>query len=259
MTQSTTADRWQDCDLAVVDVETTGLDPRNDRIIEIAVIHMRGGETIESWGRLIDPGIPIPEDVVKLTGITQAQVDGQPRFEALAAEIRARLEGKVAVAYNLPFDRGFITAELERAGTTWPDVPALDPLVFARELQKEAGSKRLGSVAERLGIELKEAHRATDDARVAGLVLYAFRGQIPDRLEELVALQQVWSQRQERELAARRRRRGGEDAFAELQPKASGPVGDGTLIALGPAYVYGDEPDPIRFFYKQLPDIGARR
>ena len=72
---------WFDADLAVVDVETTGLKAAQERIIEIGIVHMRAGEIIESWGQLIDPERAIPEEVVKLTGIQQEQVDKAKSLE----------------------------------------------------------------------------------------------------------------------------------------------------------------------------------
>lgn len=253
------SERWYESDLAVVDVETTGLDPKTDRVIEVGIVHMRAGVIEESWGRLIDPECEIPPEVVKLTGIEPEDCAGQPRFADLAGEIRSRLEGRIVVAYNLEFDKGFIRAELERAGTTWPDGPALDPLVFARELQRDDGSKRLGRVAGRLGIELAEAHRAVNDAEVAGKVLYAFTEQLPPRLADLEVLQRQWSVQQEQQMAARRRRRGvfGDDSLDDGGGLQTIETGAG--IVLGPAYIYGSEPDPLRFLYGQLPDVGAAR
>jgi len=253
------SEHWYDADLAVVDVETTGLDPQTDRVIEVGIVHMRAGEIIERWGQLIDPGREIPPEVVKLTGIQPEDLVGKPRFADIASEVSARLEGRVLVAYNLAFDSTFIRNELKRADTHFPEGPALDPLVFARELQKSDGSKRLAKVAERLGIRLEEAHRAVNDAEVAGQVLYAFRDQLPPRLEDLTILQQQWSVLQEQQMAARRRMRGAEErSSAFQQAPAAAPTSTDELV-LGPAYIYGSEPDPVRFFYGQLPDVGARR
>ena len=255
------AEMWFDADLAVVDVETTGLSAATDRVIEVGIIHMRAGEVIESWGRLIDPKCSIPQEVVALTGIKQEDVDGQPTFAELAEEIHSRLVGKVLVAYNLAFDEGFIRTELERTGRSLPDVPKLDPLVFARELQKNAGSKKLGKVAERFGIELSDAHRAVNDAEVAGKVLYAFREQLPPRLDDAATLSATWSKQQEEKMATRRRWRGQLVDDAPAQSAAAQSIGDEDSeddIVLGPAYVYGTEPDPIRFFYGLLPDAGVR-
>ncbi len=253
-------EQWFEADIAAVDVETTGLNPENDRVIEIGIIHMRGGEVLDRYSQLIEPGIPIPEEVVKLTGIQPDDVKGQPRFEEIAADVRARLEGKVVVAYNLSFDKKFISSELVRANTTWPEGPCLDPLVFARELQRNDGSKRLEAVAKRLGIALDNAHRAADDAEVAGRVLYAFRDQLPPMLNDLVQLQEQWSVQQEQQMAAWRRRRGkeGPDVFADAKTTAPSPSTDTNQVVLGPAYIYGNEPDPVRYFYKQIANTGSR-
>lgn len=253
------AAQWYEADLAVVDVETTGLDSSKDRIIEIAVVHMRAGQMIERWSTLVDPGIAIPDEVVAITGITSEMVKGAPRFHDVAADVLARLEGRLFVAYNHLFDRGFVSNELERVGRSMPDTPCLDPLVFAREFQKDDGSKKLGKVAERLGITLSEAHRAANDAEVAGFILYAFRDKLPPYVEDIVALQEQWSVQQEQVLAQRRAWRAGGSA----EPAAAvGSVGANRTIdgfVLGPAYIYGAEPDPIRFFYGLLPDVGSTK
>ena len=106
-----------------------------------------------------------------------------PRFEAVAHEIAAALLGSIPAAYNAPFDRAFLVNEFARAGHgtagEGPRPPALrrdvewvDPLVWARELQREERSKALGEVAARLGVALENAHRASDDAEAALRVLY---------------------------------------------------------------------------------------
>ena len=173
--------------LAVIDVETTGLEPEEDRIIEIGIIRFEQGEVVESYGELIDPGCELPEEVTEITGIEPADLEGKPRFEELAGPIHERLQGVGIVAYNLSFDRGFVAAELERCGRSWPeDAPTLDPLIFARQFFKNHPRKNLGSIAKLLGIPLEEAHRATHDATVAGHVLYAFEDRLPERLEDLL-------------------------------------------------------------------------
>lgn len=252
------AENWFDADIAIFDVETTGFSSEDDRVIEIGIVHMRAGELIDSYGQLIDPKRAIPPEVIKLTGISQEDVDGQPTFKDVAQTIADKLAGKVLCAYNHEFDMGFIRAELKRAGIAVPEAPCLDPLVFAREIQKEHGSKKLGKVAERLGISLEGAHRAVNDAEATGHVLYAFRAELPPRLHDLLELQKHWALQQEQLMAMRRRWRGDQQAGADLQTTVS-TVATEDGIVLGPAYIYGNEPDPIRFFYSQLPDVGATR
>ncbi|MBL8787992.1 MAG: 3'-5' exonuclease [Deltaproteobacteria bacterium] len=245
--------RFLDCPTAVIDVETTGLDPRVDRIIEIAVIHMQGGVVIDRYATLVNPEQDVPEEVQRLTGIEPAQLTNAPRFAEIAAEVRARLEGKVFVAYNLAFDRAFVHEELGRAGLDLPSRRYVDPLVFVRELHKSEGSKRLTAVAERLGIPLASAHRAADDAEAAGLVLYALLPRLPERLGELVMLQQQWEITQKNEMANWKGDRGGgaiDQGIGQTLDRGN---------ALGPAYVYGDDTDPVRAMFVHLPDAGAAR
>ena len=243
---------WTTCAIASVDVETTGLDPSTDRVIEIAIIHMRDGEITDRWSSLVDPGCPIPEEVTRITGLKGSDIEGAPSFADIKDEVEARLAGHVFVAYNLDFDRAFIKNELERAGGTWKEVPYLDPLIFARELHRNQGSKRLVSVAERMGIEIGQAHRAEDDAVAAGHVLYKFAPQLPASLEDLQTLQGQWATQQENERAGWRNRREN-----TIESVIGGSEKRGN--ALGPAYVYGDETDPVRAMFHHLPDSGSRR
>jgi DNA polymerase-3 subunit epsilon len=178
---------WDGIPVALVDVETTGRDPSSDRVVEVGVVVGRGGDVIARYNWLINPGVPIPDDAREVHGISDADVKDSPRFEAIAHEIAAALSGCIPGAYNAAFDRAFLHAEFGRASLlagqalrgTRPEVPALrrdvewlDPLVWARELQREEKSKALGEVAARLGVKLETAHRAANDAEAALVVFY---------------------------------------------------------------------------------------
>jgi DNA polymerase-3 subunit epsilon len=113
-------------------------------------------------------------------------VRDKPPFSAIAAELLDVLAGYIPLAYNAEFDRAFLAAELERVSAE-PDVAApavrravdwIDPLVWAREIQRHEKSKALSDVCARLGIELKRAHRATDDAEAALRVMGTFFGEL---------------------------------------------------------------------------------
>jgi DNA polymerase III subunit epsilon len=165
-------------------VETTGRDASIDRVVEIGIAVGRHGDLIARYNWLIQPGIPIPAEAHAVHGIGDADVKDAPRFEAVAHEIAAALAGCIPAAYNAPFDRAFLMNEFARAASgaapaTGPLPPALrreiewvDPLVWAREIQREERSKALGEVAARLGVKLEQAHRASDDAEAALRVLY---------------------------------------------------------------------------------------
>jgi DNA polymerase III subunit epsilon len=249
MAPMNTADPWQRVPIAAIDVETTGFDIGRDRVIEIGVVHMSEGRITERYGQLVNPGIPIPRAVRELTGIEQEDVDDAPPFAAVAQELWGRLEGRCIVAYNLGFDRAFVTAELERCGLRWPRTPTLDPLVFARALLPWLKRKTLGEVAAELGVDLREAHRAKDDAEAAGLVLYAFGDRLPADLDSLLTLQGQWERTQEHSAAIRRGR--------DLAFDGAGAA-ETLVIALGPAYLYGDEVDPYRALLRALPDARTK-
>lgn len=242
-------ENWADLDLAVLDVETTGLDPAQDRIIEIGILRFVGGEVVDKYEQLIDPGCEVPQEVVDLTGIKPEDLEGKPRFEQVAHDVHGWLQGVGIVAYNLSFDKGFIAAELERCGLAWPEqAPTFDPLIFARQFFKNLGRKNLGRIAKELGIEAKEAHRATEDARVAGRVLFAFADRLPTNLNDVQVLQAQWEMAQAQ--AMKWRRSSSSDSIAD----AFGEQAAG----LGPGYIYGDEADPFRALYTSVPEAKDR-
>jgi DNA polymerase-3 subunit epsilon len=172
---------WLDAPIAFIDTETTGRDPNIDRIVEVGIVLGIGGkvEWRKSW--LLNPGFPIPEESASVHGIRDADVADKPSIAEVMPEILAALEGAIPAAYNAEFDRAFFRAELARSNVGAQKLPPamrrdvewLDPLVFARELYRDEQSRALGEMATRLGITLANAHRATDDAEAALMVLYA--------------------------------------------------------------------------------------
>ncbi len=243
---STWPELWKDLPLAVIDVETTGFDAEQDRIIEIAIIRFEGGQVVDTYGQLVQPHMTVPDEVIAITGIKNEDLIGQPSFEQVAHEIHTRLQGVGIVAYNLSFDRGFVSKELERCGLSWPaDAPTLDPLIFARQFFKNSPRKNLGTISKLLGIPLEEAHRATHDATVTGHVLFAFTDRLPERLADLQVLQRQWEAAQASEMS---NWRGGGFSLGGASAAGTQPIG------LGPAYIYGDEADPLRALFMSVPE-----
>lgn len=199
---------WRELPLVVMDFETTGLDPAAHRVIEVGIVRFERGEVAERWGTLVQPGFPIPDEVVGITSITDEMLRDKPTFRDVAWEVYGRLRDRVVVAYNLPFDMGFLRSEFTRAGLSTPEVPGLDPLVWARALIPNARSRKLGALCELLGIDLRQAHRAVDDAEAAGRVLLRLGEKVPPTLGELLTIQRSWSDEQERAFAEKRGRKG---------------------------------------------------
>lgn len=171
---------WQEIDVALLDVETTGRDASVDRVVEVGIVVGRNGDVVARYNWLIHPGMPIPAEVTAIHGITDEMVKDKPRFEDVAAEIAQALRGCIPAAYNALFDRAFMMSEFSRAKAATSGIPALtrevewiDPLVWARDIQHDEKSRSLGDVAARLGVKLEQAHRASDDAEAALRVMYA--------------------------------------------------------------------------------------
>jgi DNA polymerase III subunit epsilon len=171
---------WQEIDIALLDVETTGRDASVDRVVEVGIVVGRNGDVVARYNWLIHPGMPIPAEVTAVHGITDEMVKDKPRFEDVSSEIAQALRGCVPAAYNALFDRAFMMGEFARAKADGSGVPALtrdvewiDPLVWARDIQHDEKSRSLGDVAARLGVKLEQAHRASDDAEAALRVMYA--------------------------------------------------------------------------------------
>jgi DNA polymerase-3 subunit epsilon len=167
--------------LVSIDTETTGRDPLNDRIVEIACVVWENGEIVDRKAWLVNPGRPIPKEASDVHGLTDEQVQGQPGFAEVVTDVLAAMAGAVPLAHTAEYDRNVINAELGRIGGALGDAPAIrrtvdwvDSLVWARELHKLEKSRALGDVSQRLGIEIPQAHRALHDAEAALRVMLAF-------------------------------------------------------------------------------------
>ncbi|MFD4998516.1 3'-5' exonuclease [Streptomyces buecherae] len=170
------------------DLETTGTDPDEARIVTAAVVEVRGGEAVGGREWLADPGIPIPRDAVAVHGITNARAaaDGRPAREVVAeiadvlvAHWRA---GTPVVAYNAAFDLSMLAAELRRHGLpSLPerlgraDVgPVIDPYTIDRSVDRyRKGKRTLEAVCGHYGVPLDQAHEARSDALAAAQVACA--------------------------------------------------------------------------------------
>ena len=198
---------WREMSLISVDVEATGLETDEARIIEIGMVRFERGQVADRWGTLVDPGVPIPPDATKVTGITDEMVAGKPTLRDVKWDVYGRMRDRVFVAYNAGYDLSVIGNELRRVGLTLPEVPVLDPLVWARQLMPIERRHRLGAICAKLGIPLDQAHRAEHDAEAAGKVLFRLADKVPLELGALLAEQKAWAERQDEEAQQRRAER----------------------------------------------------
>lgn len=150
-------------DFVVVDVETTGRDACSERIIEVAAVRMHGGEVIDEFATLVNPGRRI--DNRKYHGITTADVYGAPTWGQVAPTLLSCLSGAVMVCHKAKFDHAFLSQEFRRVGIDIGAIPTLCTLLTARA-QLDFEQYELRSVVGRVtGIWPAFAHTALDDAR----------------------------------------------------------------------------------------------
>ena len=139
--------------------------------MEIACVHVAGGEILGRYSTLIDPGCWIPERISRLTGIDVAMVCQAPRFEEVAVVIRRALNDRVFVAHNARFDWRFVADEMRRARAEVPRGDQLCTVRFAKRVLPGLRRWGLDSLIAYYGMECRARHRAWGDALVTAEIL----------------------------------------------------------------------------------------
>ena len=159
-------------DLVVVDVETTGL-AADSSITEIGAVRLTRSGPAAEFATLVNPGSPIPPDVVALTGITDDLVAAAPPVGQVLPDFLRFAAGSVLAAHNAPFDVAFLSAACERSGIGWPTRAVIDTAVLARLVlgPDDVPDHKLATLAGYFGVVTCPAHRALADARATADVL----------------------------------------------------------------------------------------
>ncbi len=162
-----------DVTFCVLDLETTGASPATCEITEIGAVKLRGGECLGTFQTLVNPGVRIPPSITYLTGITEAMVLPAPRIEQVLPSLVEFIGDSVIVGHNIRFDVSFLQAALERTGRPRLSNRTVDTCALARRLVRdEVPNCQLGTLAERLRLDHKPAHRALDDALATADLLH---------------------------------------------------------------------------------------
>ncbi|MGB3544773.1 MAG: DEDD exonuclease domain-containing protein [Rubrivirga sp.] len=151
-------------EFVIIDTETTGSRAGEDRLIEVGAARLVGGEIVDTYQQLIDPGRHVPNRITRLTGISTGMVYGKPDASEVMPHVVDFLGDAVLVAHNLPFDARFLDVALADAGLPPLQNPSLDTLRLARRLLSSLPSKGLSKLTQHFGIEVKGRHRALGDA-----------------------------------------------------------------------------------------------
>lgn len=160
-----TNEKGQDfgADFVVFDIETTGFSPTNNRIIEIGAVKVSGGKIVDRFSTFVDPLVPIPFEIEKLTGITDDMVMGAEQIDVVLPQFLTFVADCILVAHNAQFDMGFIMENCDRLGIAH-DFTYVDTVGIARILLPGQKKHTLDAVAKTLGVSLENHHRAVDDA-----------------------------------------------------------------------------------------------
>lgn len=149
----------------LLDLETTGGNPVNDRITEIAAVRVEQGVEVARWSTLVNPGVYVSGFIERLTGISNAMVSKAPRFSEVASELLALLDGAVLVAHNVRFDHGFLLNEFSRMDVALR-VNTLCTVRLSRLLYPQFKSHGLDAIMQRHGLTSTARHRAMGDVDV---------------------------------------------------------------------------------------------
>lgn len=167
----------------VIDTETTGLDYRQGhRVIELAAVELDGVRIGRRWHSLFDPGRPIEPGAIAVHGITDADVKGQPKFADIAEDFLAFIDGSTLIAHNAPFDCGFITSEMWRAGRAGWRAEWIDTLPIARKKLPRM-KHTLDDLCRHYGI--RKAKRRIHGAILDCLLLAEVYARLDGRLDQL--------------------------------------------------------------------------
>ena len=158
-----------------LDLETTGLDVANDRIVQIGAVAMRGPVVLDAprIDTRVDPGVPIPDASARIHGITDPEVAGAPKLAELIDPLAEMLAGRVVIGQNIRFDLAVLYHEAARAGMPWRDPPALDVAHLAGALDRGLVDLGLESLANRFGVTIEARHDALGDSLAAAEIFAA--------------------------------------------------------------------------------------
>lgn len=150
-------------DYVALDLETTGLDPEWDSIIEIGMVRVRRGEVVAEYSTLVNPGMPIDDFIAELTGITNDMLAAAPALPEVLPAARDFLGDDIILGHNINFDINFIYDNCEYQGLKPVSNGYIDTMRISRRVLPDLKHHRLGDIVNALGVDHAQAHRAIGD------------------------------------------------------------------------------------------------
>lgn len=166
-----------------IDIETTGLNPERDKIIEIGALKVIDGKITQEFSELINPSIPISHRITSLTGITDKLLKDAPDIEKVLKEFLEFAGDLPVLGHNILFDYSFLKVNFSNLGILYERL-GMDTLKLSRNLHNNLESKSLSSMCRYYGIYNAHAHRAFDDAKAAYELYYRLKNNFEQKVPE---------------------------------------------------------------------------
>ena len=167
-----------------IDLETTGLHPKNDRIIEIGAIKVEEGVIKEQFSTFVNPQMTIPERIFELTKITTEMAKAGPIITEVMPKLLDFCEDYPLLGHNIMFDFSFLKHKATNIGLDF-EREGMDTLAIARKMLDKLASRRLSALCDYYQIDNKQSHRATDDAMAAHFLYQRLRSDFKSVAPEL--------------------------------------------------------------------------
>lgn len=150
------------------DLETTGILPGIDQIVEIGAVRFVDGHPESLFATLVDPERSIPPDASRVNGITDDMVAGKPKINDLLPAFAEFCSDDIIIAHNANFDAQFLTADIEKYEAPAPQGPIIDTYAMAKKVFPGLPNYKLGTLVQHLEIPSSQFHRAEEDATYCG-------------------------------------------------------------------------------------------
>ena len=171
--------------IIAVDLETTGLSPETDHIIEIGALRYENGVCVDTFSQLVKPPVPISGKIFEITGINNRMVEEKPAIAQVFPKFLEFVgESQILLGHNLRFDYSFLKTAAKRLGISF-SMKGLDTLLLARKLLPDLPSKNLATVSAHYGVVNPKAHRAFEDAQTTAQIYFKMKEQFEKGQPEL--------------------------------------------------------------------------
>ena len=188
-----------------LDIETTGLNPAVDRIIEVGMARVEDGQITQKYSTLVYPGISVSERITELTGIHNEELAGKPRIEEIIGDITRFIGDWPILGHNVTFDFSFLKRAAVNNGYTITD-DGIDTLKIARRLLPELEHKNLSFLCQYFNIDPGRSHRAYDDALATAVVFEQMKKEFPEEKDIFMPRQLQYKVKKERPATAKQKK-----------------------------------------------------